>query len=184
MALTRASTPSCRRPDLVRPLGQVLLSLLEQDSEPCHPRRRGDPRAVPTPSPAGAGFAPGAPVEPDRSRLRIARRFEPNLGHPVVGNRRPAKRRLRSLGERPVSTGGVSVRIRQFRTNPEPADRRRVLVIQGLQMPADFGNVRSASLERLGRQHVMGVEIVGLDVQEVLGPVDGIAGQVLAPWRP
>src|ERR1700683_426589 len=27
-------------PDQVRPLGQVFLSLLEQDSEPCHPRRR------------------------------------------------------------------------------------------------------------------------------------------------
>ena len=179
MASTRACDPLLAgraRPG--RPLGQVSLRLLEQQTGAGHPGRA---RSSGFPSSLTCWSILHLAVQSSRIGLGSnGQRFDPELGHPVDRDRRPAAASSEAWAKASFRPGASPLVSASFARIQSRRIGGAFLSPRTLRCRRIFGTFGVRVLQCLGSQHVMGIEVVRLDVQELLGPVNRHRGQVLA----
>ena len=86
----------------------------------------------------------------------------------IVGSRR--QRGRAPLVQRLVASAIVSGGLREPGPDERPPDGRRIVIVEGLEMPFDFRHVGRPRLEILDGQHVMSVGVLGIDLEHFAAP--------------
>ena len=177
IASTRRSIGSCRGSTGApgRSFDQCSLRLLQEAAKPRDPRRRELRHLRQLLRPA-ASMARTWPVLPSRDRSRCGS-AEVEMRSQVMrstAGESAARVSLRACAKARSRAGTSPVDVGKLGTDPQPRGIRCLLFLEDFEMAASLGHVRRSVLEGLDGQHEMGVGVLGLELQNFLGPVERI----------